>query len=755
MKCDPDPVSCQPCRLKNLKCYTTDRVTGQSRERGQSDRAENEVANLREQLAYYRRRYGSLQGDPPPSPYTAFPSPSRERNSSLFSQRPEADTQPVTSSRIPSFCYEGWPTPNEHNAIQKGPVEGTRVDILDWGIMDSGAFECDIMREPLNDDIDFFNFSTPSVLRTIHQRQKIQSHELQLPSKQDALMTAETFLTVMWGYVPIVHRGSFLELIHRLYDTPQHVSLAEKIQVIQMLGILSHQTAIRNQAKSEKIQDSFRYLHYSLGHYPDLVRDSSLSAMQALAMMLVQFRNMPKPGYTWKFAQELLTKCIDLDYHRDPEKVELPPEQRNPLAKELRKRVFHAILAICITTGCRLGRPAPWQFVQWDVPLPMPILDSEISVEGITANLSGRCDYWPCIQHAKLLPLFTELYNYVLSVRPSANDYLNIIDALQTKIDAWRADWDVCMVKEDKNNTHLIISSLLIDTWAAEYILNLHHPSVCTARSPDVFEKNLDVCHKAAKRMLSNFHKLAKVYKAADFTWHSVVAYTLGFGLTLHIHRRRKGTITQEQFHAMKNELAGWISLMAYADLVLRTDNLLHKRFSVLVEKVQSELAENVVFGGQGETQTSRSPFHAVNNAQSRANSIVKQEPGLYAPLDRRSSQGLPASPTTHLNHAPPSLPQQQQQQQQQRKHSGPSTYSAPQSSLSTVSYSIYNQSNMPYSSLPTSLAPLLNEPPPNSIAQYQHPSISVQDPAMMFAPHLYTDAAAKWPLVPEGQYAG
>lgn len=749
MRCDPDPVACQPCRVKNLKCYTTDRVTGQSRERGQSDRAENEVSYLREQLAYYQRRYGSIPGDAPPTPYTAFPSPARERNSSLIYHRPEVEPQSSATTDLPSAQYVGWPLPDEYSSIHKGIVEGTKVDILDWGVIDSGAFECEFMREPLNNDMDFFNFSTSSVLRTINQRQKIQNYDLHLPPKQDALFSAETFLTVMWGYVPVVHRGSFIDLVHRLYDSPHEVSQAEKIQVVQMLGILNHQTAIRNQSKAEKIQDSYRYLHYSLGYFPDLMRDSGLSAMQALAMILIQFRNMPQPGYTWNLAQEMLIRCIDLDYHRDPEKIDLPSNQKNPLAKELRKRVFHSILGICITTGCRLGRPSPWQFIKWDVPLPMPILDSEISMAGIKADLSGRCDFWPCLQHAKLLPLLTELHGYVLSVRRSPADYVKIIEALQIKIDAWRADWDVGMAKEDKNNTHLIISSLLVDTWAAEYILNLHHPSLCTARTADVFEKNLDICHKAAKRMLSNFHKLAKTYKAADFSWHSVVAYTLGFGLTLYIHRRRKGAITQEQFNAMKNELAGWTSLMAYADLVLRTENVLHKSFHVLVEQVQREISELVIPGGHSDLQISRSPYNPVNGTQSRSASLVKQESASLAPLDPRSSQDFTGSPVTHLPHTSHNL------LQQQRKHSSPSSYHPAQPGLPSASYSMYNQPAMSYSNLPTSLAPLLNDAPSNSVGQYQNPSISGQDPSMMFSPHLYTDASAKWPLIPEGQFAG
>ncbi|KAK5945774.1 hypothetical protein PMZ80_002982 [Knufia obscura] len=740
MKCDPDPIACQPCRSKSLRCYTTDRVSGQSRERGQTDRAEGEMNYLRDRLSQYERRYGPLSGDMPPTPYTAFASPSRERCSTYAISRVDVDTKPGHCADIPSSQYIGWPTPDNSGSIHKGPVEGTKADILDWGIMDSGDFDCDIMCEASQPTKDHFNFSTGSVLRTIHQRQKIPEHHLQLPPKKDALEQADIFLNFMWGFVPVVHKGSFISLIHRLYDIPHTVSLAEKVQVVQMLAIINHQTAIRNHSQASKIQDSYRYMHYALGFYPSLIQDTSLAAMQALSMILVHFRNMPKPGHTWTLAQEMLTRCIDQDYHRDPDKIDLPAEEQSVLPKELRKRVFHVILGICVSTGCRLGRPAPWQFVHWDVPLPLPIKDSELSQDGLQPQRSGQCDFWECIHLAKLLPLYTELHNYVLTVRRSAGDYVKTVAALKTKIDAWRADWDACTQHEDKTKPQIVVAGLLIDTWAAEFLLNLHHPSVCTARTPDILDKNLDICHKASKRLLSNFHTLSKRYKAVDFSWHSTVAYTLGFGLTLHIFRRQTNQITQEQFNAMKNELAGWMSLMAYADLVLRTENRLQRHFRPLVELVQQHIQVLIVNGSHTDRHSALPLITRSHHEASRSGTAIKQESGSNMMADTRRIQ---EQSTTPNGHGP------LQSRSSQRPYSAdPHQSSLP--GLPPKSYDIYSPSGMQYPNLPTSLAPLLNDPP-SSMSPYPARSLQMQDPAMMFSPHLYTDATAEWPLIPNG----
>lgn len=739
MKCDPDPIACQPCRQKSLKCYTTDRVTGHSRERGQSDRAENEVSYLRDQLSQYQRRYGPVVAENPLTPFSAFPSPARERHHSLMPLRPEVDAKFGTLPDIPSSVYAGWSTSDPHGMLHKGPIEGTRADLLEWGYIDSGAFECDIMRDPGPGDIDFFNFSPGSVSMTIHQQQAIR--DPLLPPKVETLAMAETFLTVMWGFVPVVHKSSFIDLVHRLYDAPDLVSTAEKIQVVQMLAILTHQTAIRNHTQASKIQDSYRYLHYSLTHYPTLLQDTGLAAMQALAMILVQFRNLPKPGLTWNLAQQMLIKAIDQDYHRDPSRIVLSPEESNDLSRELRKRVFHAILGICVTTGCRLGRPAPWQFVQWDVPLPEAIKDSEISTAGFVPDRSGQCDFWQSLHLAKLLPLYTELYRYVLSVRRNSLDYLKIVEALKTKVEAWRAEWDVCIANEESGNVHIVIATLLVDSWAAEFLLTLHHPSVCTSRALETMERNLELCHKAAKRMLSNFHKLAKHYKAADFTWHCTVAYALGFGTTLHIYRKRAGQLSQEQFDAMKNEFAGWMSVMAYADLVLRTNNHLQKCFDPLFKEVQADCA--AYFSGRPSVDSISSgpPFTHVNST-----ATVKAETSPQSALMSRPSQDISTSQNGHNLQSNSGLALHSQARY---NFQSSSSFPSIQPTLTSLSYSVSpNMASFP--PLPVSLAPILNDPYPNEIISFRQPPAAMpQEVSMIFYPQIYTEdtATSMWPV--------
>ncbi|KIX93253.1 uncharacterized protein Z520_11109 [Fonsecaea multimorphosa CBS 102226] len=771
MKCDTDPVACQPCRQKGLRCYTTDRVTGQARERGESHRAENELLFLREQLAGYQRRYGSLQrSDSSGNIPTATPRSSISQ-STTYSVSP-------TSSR-PDAKYVGWPSPGHCDPLCCGPVNGTLVDIMD-GVVDIADWECEMMEDYPTELMGKFNLSRTSIVNTICGYQRVEDPKL--PPKEEALRDANHFLVIMSQYVPIVHRPSFMDLVNRFYDQANTLTVAERVQVLIVFSIIAHQTAVRNHLHSaEKFEDSHRYLHYALGYYRELLHDRSLASMQAMALIIVHFRNLPKPGVSWTYCHQVLVRAIELEYHRDPDKIQLPEGENDPLSKELRIRVFHSILGICVTTGCRVGLPAPWQFQHIDVPLPRAIKDSEISKDGFAAELSGQCEFWPCLHLAKLLPLLTELYNNIIAVRKPAVEYLQCVEALNTKINAWRQDWDESTKNEPKH-VNLSVATLLFETWAAEYQLNLHHPVCCTSDDPEVIERHLDICHKSAKRLLQSFHRLSSRYKGVDFTWHSTLAYATGFGITLYVYKRKKGPVTVEQFEAMRNELKGWTSLMAYADLVLRTGNHLQRQFQPRVQALEDE-CRRLLIEQPVKSNSAQSPLSPANlpnaggsmNVEQSNTLLFREHSSPNTTMHRNSlpqpmympSQGIAQShPTSPLTH-----------QQSQRQWSGTFSFlSQPLppghgheqvSGVTSPIFTAFAQSpisglstsaSMP--AIPTSLASLLNDsgnlymsyptPPQNHNSLGGGGLSRGADPQMAFSPNHYFDGPGPmgWPLI-------
>ena len=331
---------------------------------------------------------------------------------------------------------------------------------------------------------------------------------------------------------------------------------------------MNYQVAVRNPGvvAKEKMKESHHKFHYGLSIMSELSLDSSLESMQAMAMLLLHARCLPKPGNIWHFSTNILNRAIDLGYHRSPSKIGL---REGDLTLEMRKRVFWAILGITIETAAKLGRPMPIRMEDIDVELPISLEESEISEKGVVPSRSGRCSFRAGIHFWKLQPLLMDLYNNFVSVRRPSSEYLRNLQILHEKIVEYRQQWsnDISMEPESGSIT---VATLHIDSWAAEYQLILHHPRLCTAASPDILEHNLDECHRAAARLLKNANALFTRFRGVDFTWYSTVGYVLALGVTLHIWSRRKDQMTKERFGAMIQELTEWLKMMKIADQVLR-----------------------------------------------------------------------------------------------------------------------------------------------------------------------------------------
>ena len=362
------------------------------------------------------------------------------------------------------------------------------------------------------------------------------------------------------------------------------------------------------------MDESNRWFHFGLGFYRELWLDTSLASMQAMTLMVIHTRILPKPGFGWHFSSHILARAIGLDYHRSYSKLmRSEGEQQSCLTQEMRKRVFWTLFSINVSTGARLGRPMPLRMEDIDVEFPIPIEDSEVSERTTHLERSEKCPFWPGIYFFKQQPLVLDLYNSVISVRRSSTEYVRNLERLNRMVIDWRQEW-ARDVPPDVKDGHLQVATLHIDSWAAEFQLVLHHPRLCTATSPEVMEENLDMCQNAANRLARHAWDLYTKYRGVDFTWHSTVAYVLAMGIAIHIHSRRMDQITAERYKAMEHELRAWLTIMGGADRVLRkshnrvqlpiegqqadiiqgTDELLHRIFKSRVDKVLGE-ANNVL----------------------------------------------------------------------------------------------------------------------------------------------------------------
>ena len=356
------------------------------------------------------------------------------------------------------------------------------------------------------------------------------------------------------------------QVVH-FYDDPASFEdkPAEIAMIMVVIAIFAQQMAIRNPPmRQEKLTESNRLYQYALSFLPEILQRGSLADMQAAALFLVHARNMTKPGNSWNFSSMILTRAIELNYHRSSRKFEFPPEQRNPLAVELRKRVFWSILSIQVTIAVKMGMPMAISPPDMDVELPLAILDSEITEQGVLST-SGNCDFWAHIFLSKKLPLLMDLYENVILLRKPAPEYIRDVKDLDAQIIKWRRDWDRDTATQTKNGSYKVATQL-VDLWYAEFRIILHHPRLCTSPATEVHEKNLDICLEASRNVLRNVVSMVTDFKGADFTWHFVSGYVLAIGMALFVYNKRKEHLSIETFNKMKNELQGWLFVMKSAD---------------------------------------------------------------------------------------------------------------------------------------------------------------------------------------------
>lgn len=312
---------------------------------------------------------------------------------------------------------------------------------------------------------------------------------------------------------------------------------------------------------------SSQYYHYALSFFKDLLRDSSLASMQALNLLLIHSRNLPKPGNSWGLSTLILNRCIDLNYHRSSHKAHL---RGGLLEIELRKRVFWSTLSITISVAIKLGRPMPMRMEDIDVEMPLAVEDSELSEQtGIVSSLSGKCNFRPAYFIYQQCSLLVTLYNKIMSVQLPEADYIQTLESLESDITKWEREYDLESARDEQDEGNFKVKALFISTWAAETRLLLHHPSFCMTNSPEIREKSLEICHQSSLTLLQNLQCLFDKFRGADFTWHMTVTFVLAAGMAVYVHDQRKQSMTRERYTNMQHELRGWLRIMSSADKII------------------------------------------------------------------------------------------------------------------------------------------------------------------------------------------
>lgn len=164
---------------------------------------------------------------------------------------------------------------------------------------------------------------------------------------------------------------------------------------------------------------------------------NDIHGLQAL-LLLLQYTNLdPTAANVWLLSGFTTQACIDLGLHHET----LTTRRLDPLAKDIRRRVFWCAYEMEIATSAALLRPSSFLGLAINVPFPVEVEDSFISRSGI--DMSG----YPTKFASRRIWQFRQIEAEVLLVQfhngALPPPYLTLdewMDGIKQRIDNWKQE---------------------------------------------------------------------------------------------------------------------------------------------------------------------------------------------------------------------------------------------------------------------------------------------------------------------------
>lgn len=348
----------------------------------------------------------------------------------------------------------------------------------------------------------------------------------------------------------------------RIYDDPTFKASVPELVIVHMVfATIYFQYGIRNREEPEKHAQlnelSNKHYHWSLSKFFDLAISQTVTAVQALAMIVSHTRNFPKPGCSSTIATYAFMKAIELNLHRA---IKIPGGGTT-LEYEVRKRVWWAILAVLSTLNGRLGRPMPIALEEFDVDFPIAINDEYLGEDGILdASKVGHCNYQVGLMGFKVTPLYMEMYSKIYSVRRDPSKYTQVVHELEEAMRNLTENLPD-ELRVDKCPPGSEVFALYTQAFCVEFSLCLRHPSVCMTEDPKVCAENTRICEDSARKLLKVVGSLLKM-KSLDTTWYQLAVYVAAIFSSLVAHWQRRHETTVFEVATLREEMSQWLNII-------------------------------------------------------------------------------------------------------------------------------------------------------------------------------------------------
>ncbi|GAB1309828.1 Transcriptional activator acu-15 [Madurella fahalii] len=652
IRCDALPEGCSHCANQNLECYVTDRVTGRTERRGYLQQLEREKGAM---LIHIRELEQLLKSNgvevrpwqwpgytttyPPGAAFDSLGNPVQNSSSKdqwhqvglLWVKNGRPKTPADTSGYTPWSLLEPRSTDSylgvSSDSAPLSSIKGTTLSILGTTI-DITSFDAPDMDEPPPGTPIGSPLYNKSVMAFLQSTLNINPAlgNVELPSRLDAFTYAEWYFLMISPFLPVLHKPSFDQLLTRIYDDPSFKPSVPELVIVHMVfATIYFQYGIRNREEPEKHAQlnelSNKHYHWSLSKFFDLAISQTVTAVQALAMIVSHTRNFPKPGCSSTIANFALMKAIELNLHRA---VKIPGGGTT-LENEVRKRVWWAILGVMCTLNGRLGRPMPISLGEIDVDFPIAINDELLGEEGILdTSQIGHCNYHVGLVGFKSVPLYMEMYSKIYSVRRDPSIYVEVVQKLDEAMQNLMANIpDELRVEKCQPGSQVF--ALYTQAICLEFTLCLRHPSVCMTDDPKFCAENSRITEDVARKLLKVVASLLKV-KSLDTTWYQLAVYVAAIFSTLVAHWQRRYETTASEISTLREEMSLWLSIIEEIGRLLGTGGRLAADIRTIIERTISWIEQDM--GRKPSTPSSQAPIkQQTSPPYQQASMKAKQQP--------------------------------------------------------------------------------------------------------------------------------
>ncbi|KAL8713335.1 MAG: hypothetical protein Q9220_002534 [cf. Caloplaca sp. 1 TL-2023] len=636
MRCDDNPEGCSPCMQNQSPCKTTDRITGRATVRGYVQNVEQRLhqleihcreledrlvslgVDIKTSQRFDQHRYGEYSTvlkpqytdphDPVPTPDWPMRAlsdhtdrlrpPSTEYESSRRLSQSE-----ISVSRLPDFrnglTGENYLGVSSGNTLVSS-IRGTSLNVLGMEI-DLADYMHDDLDEPDPSDYEkkpVYNKSYYAFILTAFSA-KPKPQEIGLPPRQEAMRCTEWFFKVVNPYLPVLHRPSFMKLLNRMYDDSSfQPSPAEKVTVHCVFAVMLWQFVVRNWENTAQQTDFNRrsnlHYHYALSFFRQLMASHTLQDVQAMAMLCIHLRALPKPGACWMMTSTTMNLVIELGLHRSIRSWAPESRKISILEVELRKRIFWSVLVIHIIISGKLGRPMALREEDYDVELPEPVDDELLSEAGIDTSREGKCDFLVGMNSFEFEPICIDLYNNIYAVKRSPQIYIETVLRLERRIQGYIDSWDTKQLREwDGASDVTKVYPLYIKMWPLEFRLLLRHPSLSLTSSAEFNEESLTICMELSKQILVIVKQL-QAWKSLDSNWQTGALFVLAISTTLFGHWERRDEITMSGLAVLREDMRSWMSIMRDMGRFLGSGKRLEQAVRVPIDNTLRLLSQHL-----------------------------------------------------------------------------------------------------------------------------------------------------------------